>query len=340
MKNAILAIGAVAFVAGVALFALSAEKPASTFFLSAMDDYEREYLDFVVKYGRSFEDKTDYAFRLAIFAQNYNLISRQSNNGLVLGINKFADYSESEYKNMLGYLPLPEDEDLSKYKWHVPSFAVKDTVDWRKEGKVTPIKNQKACGSCWAFSANAYLESAELIFKKGSKDIDISEQQLVECSYWDYGTFGCNGGNYVTAWNYAHYKPLTIGSNYPYTASDEKECNKGKEAEGKYGVKDGVLVQQGSTAALVEALNRSPISVCIKAEEGNFRFYESGVIREDCGNEVDHAVLAVGYGEDYFIIKNSWGADWGDHGYAKIGFGKDESNGICGILTLPAYAEI
>ncbi len=337
MKNAILAIGAVAFVAGVALFALSAEKPANTFFLSGMDDYENEYLDFVVKYGRSFEDKTDYAFRLAVFAQNFAFVSKSNDDDLELAINEFADWTEAEYKKMLGFI-MPSEEDLTNYKFHTPSFAVKKTVDWRAEGKVTPIKNQGKCGSCWAFSANAYLESANLIFK--NTEVILSEQQMVECSYFDYGTFGCNGGNYITAWNYAGYKPITTEANYPYTATDETACNKAKEAEGTHGVKDGVLVQAGSTDALVEALNRSPISIAIMAEEGNFRFYESGVIRKDCGNTVDHAVMTVGYGKDYFIIKNSWGVGWGDKGYAKIGFGSDDKNGICGILTLPAYADI
>ena len=339
MKNALIAIGAVAFVAGVALFAISADQPQGTFFLKEGTDYEKEYLDFVVKYGRQFEDAHDYSFRLAVFAQNFNMIQKANakNDDLTLALNKFADWTEGEFSKSLGYLP-PTEEDLKDAKFHTPSFAVEKTIDWRDRGKVSPVKNQGACGSCWAFSANAYLESANMIFKNDSPI--LSEQQMVECSFWDYGTLGCNGGNYITAWNYAGYKPITFEKNYPYTASDEKDCDKKKEAEGTYTVKDGVLVQQKSTAALKEALNRSPISVAIKAEEGNFRFYESGVIRDDCGNEVDHAVLAVGYGEDYFIIKNSWGADWGDHGYAKIGTGHDETSGLCGILTLPAYAEI
>jgi C1A family cysteine protease len=162
---------------------------------------------------------------------------------------------------------------------------------------------------------------------------------MVECG-WDYFTLGCNGGNYITAWNYAIDHPITLEAKYHYTAKDDKDCDKAKEAAGTYGVKDITLVQEKSTQALKDALNRAPVSVAIMAEEGNFRFYESGVIREDCGNTVDHAVLAVGYGADYFIIKNSWGADWGDHGFAKIGTGNDENRGICGILTLPAYATI
>ncbi len=337
MKNALIAIGAVAFVATVAIFALSAEQKKGTLFLQGTD-YENEYVRWVAKYGRDFEDSTDFAFRLAVFAQNYELVNKASNGDLKLILNKFADWTDGEFKSTLGFLPLLD--DLTKYKWHVPSFAVEEEVDWRAKGMVSPIKNQGACGSCWAFSANAYLESANMIFKNESPI--LSEQQMVECSLWDYGTLGCNGGNYVTAWNYAGYKPITSDKNYPYTATDDVACNKAKEAEGTYTVKDIVMVNQGSEASLIEALNRSPISIAIKAEAGNFRFYESGVIREDCGNEVDHAILAVGYNnkEKYFIIKNSWGAGWGDHGFAKIGMGHEKENGLCGILTLPAYAEI
>jgi C1A family cysteine protease len=170
---------------------------------------------------------------------------------------------------------------------------------------------------------------------------------MVECSPL---TLGCSGGHFITAWDYVSRNPLTTGGVYPYTATDDNDCNSKKERTGKYGIKDAVIIEGDNTQALKNGAHEHAIAVAIQAENEQFRFYEGGVIREGCGNAVDHAVTVVGYGYEikddtsdksgYFIIKNSWGANWGEKGYVRIGFGRDNAQGNCGILTVPAYAII
>ena len=135
MKNALLAIGAVAFVATVAIFALSSEKPASVLFFDQYDEIERAYFDYILEYGRQFDDKTDYAFRLATFALTYK---KREAKGLSLSFNKFADITNEEFKKYLGFIPTDIPEDA---KFHVPGFSDDEPIDWREEGVVGPIKD-------------------------------------------------------------------------------------------------------------------------------------------------------------------------------------------------------
>merc|ERR1712167_120130 len=105
---------------------------------------------------------------------------------------------------------------------------------------------------------------------------------------------------------------------------------------GSVKIKDYKDVKSNSPAQLKAALNKQPISVAVEADKAVFQHYTSGVITGSaCGTKLDHGVLAVGYGADYYIVKNSWGAAWGDKGYLKIGIA--DGKGVCGIQSSPSY---
>ncbi len=198
MKKILFAIGATAVVAAIALFALSSGPAAgNALFLHGLEDYERAFMDFVATYDRSYQTKREFMFRLANFRRQFDYVQNFESESMTVGINDMSDLTNEEfnkYRTGLADLPSSQDDKRDKIEGEI-----KESVDWRTEGAVTPVKNQAACGSCWAFSAIAAVEGLYAI-KKGKQE-DFSEQQLVECA-WDEGNNGCRGGWFDWAWNY------------------------------------------------------------------------------------------------------------------------------------------
>merc|ERR1712224_1121786 len=145
---------------------------------------------------------------------------------------------------------------------------------------------------------------------------------------------GCNGGLMDNAFKYIETAPLELESEYPYTARDGTCHYVSSKGSGK--VMSYNDVQTGSPSQLKAALNKQPVAIAIEADQSAFQFYTSGVITRGCGKQLDHGVLAVGYGtlngEGYFLVKNSWGPSWGDQGYVKIGV-----ENTCGINSQPSF---
>jgi C1A family cysteine protease len=137
---------------------------------------------------------------------------------------------------------------------------------------------------------------------------------------------------------YAERNPIELESAYPYKAVDGRCHAKGGEVEDN----SYVNVRVNSRAAFLQALQVGPLSIAIEADTSVFQFYNGGVLNSSrCGTRTDHGVLAVGYGGSgdnvYYIVKNSWGASWGESGYIKIASGQASGPGICGIQSDPAY---
>ena len=208
------------------------------------------------------------------------------------------------------------------------------SLDWRNKSVITPVKNQGTCGSCWSFSATGALESVWAIYS-GSLE-SFSEQQLIDCST-SYGNNACQGGEMTAAFEYVIDNGICLENDIPYLGKKlncpEHKCNTIPHFS------SCSLLDKGNQQQMMRYVQFNPLSVGIQADQPLFQFYKSGVITSpDCGTNVDHGVLIVGYGtedgHDYWLIKNSWGPDWGDKGYVKIG--RSDSNndiGICGIAS-------
>jgi len=208
-------------------------------------------------------------------------------------------------------------------------------------GLVHPIRNQKHCGSCWAFSASEVL-SDRVAIASGKKSPVLSAEDLVSC---DKGDMGCQGGRLASAWSYLTKTGLTTDSCYPYSAASgtapacrtscvDSESFTRTKAKSSYAI-NGVANMQKDMFA------NGPIQVAFKVYK-SFMSYKSGVYTKhfwELMPEGGHAVKMVGWGtesgNDYWLVANSWDTTWGLNGFFKIKRGSDE----CGIETMgPPYA--
>ena len=228
-----------------------------------------------------------------------------------------------------------------------------DSVDWVTNGAVTPVKNQGQCGSCWSFSTTGSLEGA-FYLKTGTLD-SFSEQQLVDCdnrqNKENKGTdMGCNGGLIDNAFSRIEKNNgLCTEDSYPYvsgTSTTAGSCQTSCEIVSGSEITSFTDVTPGSDEAMMTALSQQPVSIAIEADQKDFQLYKSGVFTGSCGTNLDHGVLAVGYGTsdgtDFYKVKNSWGTTWGDDGYILLGRGDDfnKGSGQCGMLLSASYPEV
>jgi len=185
----------------------------------------------------------------------------------------------------------------------------KKNVDWRKEYKVSSVKNQAQCGGCWAFSSVGAVESAWAI--KHNTLYNLSEQELIDCSSENHG---CEGGSMELAFQYIIDNGLCSNLSYPYIAEDG-QCE--KDCKSLVQISNYSDIIKNNEEILKYAVQHQPISVAIQANKRSFQMYKSGIYSDPyCGFELDHGVLLIGYGYDktydmdYWIIKNSWSDSW------------------------------
>lgn len=258
-----------------------------------------------------------------------------------LGENQFSDLTQEQYRVAagLGWMPAPEEgATMALLSTHVHSGEeLAASVDWTTQGAVTPIKDQGQCGSCWSFGTTGGIEGSWQI-ATGSLQ-SLSEQQLVDCS--KFPNMGCSGGNPQIAVSFETKHNVCSESSYPYTATHgtckgDSACTAAIPSGGVTGYNS---VSQTKTD-MMSALQQQPVTIAIEADQASFQHYESGVLTADCGTNLDHAVLAVGYGtdsgNDYWLVKNSWGTSWGSAGYIKIGSATNQ----CGVLNQAGYPSV
>ena len=278
-------------------------------------------------------------YRLLVFRNNVLKIRahNNANKSWTLAINKFADLTGEEFKAR--YLTLKAPQGAQNIV-ELDTVDVPDSIDWRQQGIVGPVKDQGQCGSCWAFSAVAALEG--LSAQKSGVYQSYSEQQLVDCST-NEGNEGCDGGLMDYAFQYVQSNGIETDKQYPYKARDQRcKAEKGSSAFQISGFND---VEPNNNQQLEAAVAQGVVSVAIEADTEVFQFYEQGIIdSEDCGTELDHGVVAVGYGKEngkaFWIVRNSWGGEWGDHGYVKILKESESSEGVCGIALAASYPTV
>ncbi|XP_077233441.1 senescence-specific cysteine protease SAG39-like [Tasmannia lanceolata] len=293
----------------------------------------------MARYGRVYKDVAEEEQRFKIFKDNVELIesfNKDAGKPYKLSVNEFADQTNEEFRESRnGYIPsLTRGSSTFMYE---NVSAVPSTMDWRKKGAVTPVKDQGQCGCCWAFSAVAAMEGITKL--KTGKLVSLSEQELVDCDTSGQDQ-GCEGGLMDDAFQFIQQNQgLTTEANYPYKGVDGT-CNTKKAPAAKInGYED---VPANREKALLKAVASQPISVAIDASGNAFQFYSSGVFTGDCGTNLDHGVTAVGYGTandgtKYWLVKNSWGSGWGENGYIRMQRDVDAKEGLCGIAMEPSY---
>jgi len=331
----------------IALLGLAVANAAS--FTEA--EYQAMFTKFVGQYNKKYTADT-FFFRYTVFKANMDKIAlaNKQHRSYTLGMNEMGDMTHAEFKAAkLGYAKI--DRAVLRGANACPVGNVSDSMDWTMKTTtspvaVTPIKNQGQCGSCWSFSTTGSVEGAVAIATYNPKTqkatlTSLSEQQLVDCSTAQ-GNQGCNGGLMDNAFQYIISNGgLTTEQGYPYTATGPNTCNvQTPLASTITGYCD---VNSGDENALAAAVTVGPVSVAIEADQSCFQFYSSGVMSDPtCGTQLDHGVLAVGYGTTggvaYWNVKNSWGTSWGNNGF--IWLGKQVAGqplGVCGIASEPSY---
>ncbi|KAF5895649.1 cathepsin L1-like, partial [Clarias magur] len=284
--------------------------------VTSMSLEDLEFNDWKLKFGKTYKSVEEEDQRKMIWLENrklvfaHNMLEDQGIKSYRLGMNYFADMGNEEYRQTvfmgcLGSFNRPSRHNT--FTFSRSSGVLPKTVDWRKKGYVTEVKDQQFCGSCWAFSATGSLEGQTR--KKTGNLVSLSEQQLVDCSR-EYGNYGCGGGLMNNSFEYIiDNNGIDTEESYPYEAEDN-DCRFNPDTVGAT-CTGYVNVKSGDERALQEAVATiGPISVAIDASNISFQLYKSGIYDEpDCSStELDHAVLAVGYGRKgkkaYWLVKN------------------------------------
>ncbi|XP_053387618.1 procathepsin L-like [Mercenaria mercenaria] len=303
------------------------------------------------RFSRTYTSPEEEISRYTVFTENlktiflHNMAADKGHYSYWLGINAFADLTNKEFEEQYTGLKITPrgrkvDEKLLRYNL---SSLPKET-DWRDEKCVTHVKFQGGCGDSYAFSATGALEGHRCI--RTGKLVSLSEQNILDCTYNNTSRDeGCAGGDPNNAFQYVMDNGgIDTEESYPYKAKVGKcEFSKkdvGAIEKGFYDIPEGnEIVLQAAVAWI------GPVSAC--AYSPGFRFYQHGVY--DCGNKSDssimvsnlpkHAMLVVGFdqtveGEDYWILKNSWGTSWGIRGYMRLARNKRNT---CGIASYASY---
>ncbi|KAL0424166.1 UNVERIFIED_CONTAM: Cysteine proteinase RD21A [Sesamum radiatum] len=304
--------------------------------------YER----WLAKHGKVYNGIGEKDRRFQIFKDNLKFVDEHNsgNRTYKVGLNQFADLTNEEFRSV--YLGTRSDAKRrfvksknasQRYAFRAGDDELPESVDWRERGAVAPIKNQATCGSCWAFSTVAAVEGINQIVT--GEMITLSEQELVDCDKTENA--GCNGG----LMDYAFQFIISNGgmdteADYPYRGRDGR-CDPSRKNAKVVSI-DGYEDVPHDERALQKAVAHQPVSVAIEASGRALQLYSSGVFTGECGSQLDHGVVAVGYGTeggvDYWIVRNSWGTDWGEDGYLRLERNVVGSpSGKCGIVMEASY---
>lgn len=295
-------------------------------------DYAKEWAEFQAQNGerngdvpQAFKDNVD-----KVLAHN----SQSGASYTMSYTGPFADLSEDKFIAMYTGLEKPlASEDSPTFGADGYAADLEDAVDWTTRGAVNPIKNQGQCGSCWAFSTVGTLESAWQI--SNGALYSLAEQQLVDC---DKSDNGCSGGWPHTAYDsYISRNGYCSEDSYAYTASGGSCRASSCDVKLPQGSVTGHTNVAKSSVGLKSALASQPVSVTVNA--GQLQLYANGVVTGSCSGQINHAVIAVGYGTDgidYFKIRNSWGTSWGESGNIRL----SQSGGSQGTACLFQYSPV
>jgi len=300
----------------------------------AAPNVETQFTQFLNQYGLHFEG-AEYAYRLGVFADNLKraAVLQAENPRAEFGVTKFSHLTQEEFARFyLGSKPdLAKLAQIPEVEYSPPFVASPFVPDpknynWTQAGAITPVKDQEQCGSCWAFSATETVES--YWFLAGNALPILSPEQIVDCTTT---CLGCGGGWPYLAYEYLEKAGgLDSDKDYPYIAGNGKtpKChfNNSNPVVAKI---TGYTKLKNEGAIYDQVSTNGPVSVCVDAS--TWSSYKKGILTK-CAKSVDHCVQVIGYanyGSDgsYWIVRNSWNADWGENGYIYLETGKD----LCAI---------
>ncbi|XP_073419405.1 cathepsin W-like [Dendrobates tinctorius] len=293
-----------------------------------------QFENFTKQFNKVYESPEEHQYRLSVFIENVKAARRLQEEELgtaIYGITKFSDLTDEEFKrNILTLFDDVPPNDIKELK--VEATPMKRSCDWRKAGVISRAKNQGNCGSCWAFAAVANIEAQWAIVGHSA---NLSVQQVLDCSPC---SDGCKGGYLWDAYKTVmKQRGLVSECVYPYKAI-KQECKKMNSV--RRNIKNFRFLPRNERVMASYVGNQGTIAVAMNAIV--LKCYNGGVIRRQSCNrkKLNHAVLLTGFSRGtklpYWIIKNSWGDDWGECGFFKLFFGVN----MCGITSYPMSAVV
>jgi len=302
--------------------------------VSATNEYYPKFDTFVHKFSKGYSvELPEYWRRKKIYENRIEKIKQHNNdvsNTWRMGVNEFADWTDEDLKSLRGLKSglLSHNVDGEVPKLDGP---LADSLNWCEKGACTPVKNQRSCGSCWSFAGTASIESD--IFVETGKLPILSPQEFVDCAPNPNhcgGTGGCEGSTADLLFNYSvHSRGIALEKDYQYTGRDGSCRISTTKIAAK--IKGFTVVKSNDADALMAAVNKQPIAVNVAAS--SWSFYSGGIVSfKKNALVLDHVVQLVGYGsengKDYWLVRNSWGPNWGENGFIRL-----ERSTECGTDT-------
>lgn len=338
--------------------------------------YAYLFHQFLLMYNITYSTPSLFMERFDIFTSNMEFVDEYNSKptmSVTLGLGPFADQTLEEFqKSHFGLVATPPpllssrdsytytgcpvlspNGDGNGHRVDSHNESLPSSFDWRDHRVLSSVKNQGGCGSCWAFASIEVAESVAVLDGFFDTPPIFSPKQLVDCCD---ANFGCSGGYIDAALQYMVSHGIVNESSYPYLPHQD-ECPTTESSEGPEYTPRGcfrITAESARTELSRLLMENGPLVIGIAASSSVFQLYTGGIIREwDCGTDVDHAVQLVGFGQDnesgtrYWVVRNSWGERWGEHGYFRLertdGEGTTfpgwdvEATGTCGMMASGAW---
>jgi cathepsin F len=286
---------------------------------------EVEFQRWMNMHGRFYATPEEYSLRFSNYLNSVQRIQQRNAKSAKIGgayyaVNKYSDLSSEEFAKQYltarpSSVPMDKRQVLPK-----SNIIVADTFDWRNSSKVTDVKDQGQCGSCWAFSVTENIESVWMIkHDLNPKTMEaLAPQQIVDCDTTDSG---CNGGDTPTAYEYViSAGGMDTEASYPYQANDGTCQFNAHDVYASISSYKYATKTKNEVEIKTNLVAWAPLSICVDAEP--WQDYSSGVMKHaECGDDLDHCVQLTGYADAVWNVRNSWGADWGESGFIRLEMG-------------------